>query len=133
MDDVRKRITEEAEELERRWARDPRWAGVERPYAAEDVIRLRGSLPQEHTLARHGAERLWDLLHSEDHVAALGCLTGGQAVECVKAGSAGDLPLRVAGRRGCEPRRRDVSGPIAVSRQLRADGGPQDQQRAAES
>jgi isocitrate lyase len=86
MDDVRERIAREAQELERRWARDPRWAGVTRPYTAEDVIRLRGSLPQEHTLARHGAERLWDLLHSEDHVAALGCLTGGQAVECVKAG-----------------------------------------------
>jgi len=50
------------------------------------VIRLRGSLPQEHTMARHGAERLWDLLHTEEYVAALGCLTGGQAVECVKAG-----------------------------------------------
>jgi isocitrate lyase len=50
------------------------------------VIRLRGSLKQEHSLARHGAERLWDLLHREEHVAALGCLTGGQAVECVKAG-----------------------------------------------
>jgi isocitrate lyase len=85
MDDVRKRITEAAEGLERRWARDPRWAGITRTYAAEDVIRLRGSLPQEHSLARHGAERLWELLHSKDHVAALGCLTGGQAVECVKA------------------------------------------------
>jgi isocitrate lyase len=84
--DVRERIAEEAEELERRWARDPRWARVTRPYAAEDVIRLRGSLLQEHSLARHGAERLWDLLHTEEHVAALGCLTGGQAVECVKAG-----------------------------------------------
>ena len=84
--DVRARITEEAEELERGWASDPRWAGVARPYAAEDVVRLRGSLPQEHTLARRGAERLWDLLHTEEHVAALGCLTGGQAVECVKAG-----------------------------------------------
>jgi isocitrate lyase len=86
MNDVRERIARDAEELERRWARDPRWAGVARPYAAEDVIRLRGSLRQEHSLARHGAERLWDLLHSEEHVAALGCLTGGQAVECVKAG-----------------------------------------------
>jgi len=84
--DVRIRIAKEAEELERRWARDPRWAGIRRPYAAEDVIGLRGSLPQEHTMARHGAERLWDLLHTEEYVAALGCLTGGQAVECVKAG-----------------------------------------------
>jgi isocitrate lyase len=84
--DVRERIDREAEELEERWARDPRWTGVTRPFAAEDVIRLRGSLRQEHTLARHGAERLWDLLHTEEHVAALGCLTGGQAVECIKAG-----------------------------------------------
>jgi isocitrate/methylisocitrate lyase len=84
--DVREQIAKEAEELDQRWARDPRWAGVTRPYAAEDAIRLRGSLRQEHSLARHGAERLWDLLHTEEHVAALGCLTGGQAVECVKAG-----------------------------------------------
>ena len=86
MNDVRERIAREAEELKERWARDPRWAGIRRPYAAEDVIRLRGSLRQEHSLARHGAERLWDLLHTEEHVAALGCLTGGQAVECIKAG-----------------------------------------------
>jgi isocitrate lyase len=84
--DVREQIAKEAEELDQRWARDPRWAGVTRPYAAEDAIRLRGSLHQEHSLARHGAERLWDLLRTEEHVAALGCLTGGQAVECVKAG-----------------------------------------------
>jgi isocitrate lyase len=84
--DVRERIDREADELGDRWARDPRWAGVARPYAADDVIRLRGSLRQEHTLARQGAERLWDLLHAEEHVAALGCLTGGQAVECIKAG-----------------------------------------------
>jgi len=84
--DVRERIAREAEALEERWAHDPRWAGIKRPYGAEDVIRLRGSLRQEHALARHGAERLWDLLHTEEHVAALGCLTGGQAVECVKAG-----------------------------------------------
>jgi isocitrate lyase len=86
MDDVRERITREAEDLERWWVRDPRWAGISRPYGAEDVIRLRGSLPHEHSLARHGAERLWNLLHTEEHVSALGCLTGGQAVECVKAG-----------------------------------------------
>jgi len=66
--------------------RAPAGGGRPRPYAAEDVIRLRGSVRQEHTLARRGAERLRDLLRTEDHVAALGCLTGGQAVECVKAG-----------------------------------------------
>src|SRR5262245_50540955 len=86
MDDVRIRIRREAEKLEWSWARDPRWAGVTRPYTAEEVIRLRGSLTPEHSLARHGAERLWSLLGTEDHVPALGCLTGGQAVECVKAG-----------------------------------------------
>ena len=64
----------------------PALGGGRAPFAAEDVIRLRGSFRLEHTLARRGAERLWGLLHSEDHVAALGCLTGGQAVECVKAG-----------------------------------------------
>jgi isocitrate lyase len=79
-------IAREAETLEWRWAREPRWAGVTRPYAAEDVIKLRGSILPEHTLARRGAERLWELLQTEDVVAALGCITGGQAVECVKAG-----------------------------------------------
>ncbi len=79
-------IAREAETLEWRWAREPRWAGVMRPYTAEDVIRLRGSTFPEHTLARRGAERLRELLRTEDVVAALGCMTGGQAVECVKAG-----------------------------------------------
>jgi isocitrate lyase len=63
-----------------------RWDGIERPYAEEDVERLRGSVRVEHTLARLGAERLWRLLHEEPYVAALGALTGGQAVQMVKAG-----------------------------------------------
>jgi isocitrate lyase len=79
-------IAREAETLEWRWTREPRWSGVRRPYSAEDVIRLRGSTLPEHTLARRGAERLWELLRTEDVVPALGCMTGGQAVECVKAG-----------------------------------------------
>jgi isocitrate lyase len=79
-------IAREAETIKWRWAREPRWAGVTRPYQAEDVIRLRGSISPEHTLARRGAERLWELLRTEDVVPALGCMTGGQAVECVKAG-----------------------------------------------
>ena len=79
-------IAREAEALEWRWAREPRWTSVRRPYSAEDVIRLRGSTFPEHTLARRGAERLWELLRTEDVVAALGCMTGGQAVACVKAG-----------------------------------------------
>jgi len=63
-----------------------RWDGIERPYTADDVERLRGSIQVEHTLARLGAERLWELLHDEDYVPALGALTGGQAVQMVKAG-----------------------------------------------
>jgi isocitrate lyase len=68
------------------WKTNPRWQGVERPYAPEDVERLAGSLRIEHTLARRGAERLWELLHSEDYVAALGALTGNQAIQMVQAG-----------------------------------------------
>ncbi len=63
-----------------------RWTGIERPYTSEDVERLRGTVQVEHTLARLGAERLWELLHTEDHVPTLGALTGGQAVQMVKAG-----------------------------------------------
>ncbi|MFL5919730.1 MAG: isocitrate lyase [Gaiellaceae bacterium] len=63
-----------------------RWEGIERPYTSEDVERLRGSVHVEHTLARLGAERLWELLQHEDYVPALGALTGGQAVQMVKAG-----------------------------------------------
>jgi isocitrate lyase len=73
-------------DLERQWASDPRWRGVERPYSAADVVRLRGSVQVEYTLARQGAEQLWSLLHDDDYVKALGALTGGQAVEMVKAG-----------------------------------------------
>src|SRR6266567_4180624 len=75
-----------ASELREDWKTHPRWQGVKRPYTAEDVIRLRGSIPIEYTLARLGAERLWYLLHTEPHVAALGALTGNQAVQQVKAG-----------------------------------------------
>ena len=73
-------------DLERDWADNPRWAGVERRYTAEDVVKLRGSVQVEHTLARQGAERLWNLLHTEDYVHALGALTGNQAVQQIKAG-----------------------------------------------
>ncbi|MBB6172100.1 isocitrate lyase [Nocardiopsis mwathae] len=75
-----------AEALQQEWKNDPRWAGIERTYSAEDVIRLRGSVTEEHTLARLGAQRLWDLLHSEDYVNSLGALTGNQAVQQVRAG-----------------------------------------------
>jgi isocitrate lyase len=63
-----------------------RFAGIERPYSAEEVERLRGSLPIEHTLARRGAERLWELLNGKDHVHALGAVTGNQAMQMVRAG-----------------------------------------------
>jgi isocitrate lyase len=75
-----------AEGLAALWADDQRWAGIEREYTADDVVRLRGSVAVEHTLARRGAERLWRLLHAEDYVPALGALTGGQAVQMVRAG-----------------------------------------------
>jgi isocitrate lyase len=75
-----------AAEIDLSWQTQPRWAGVRRPYTAEDVVRLRGSVQIEHTLARLGAERLWDLLHSEPYVPALGTLTGNQAVEQIYAG-----------------------------------------------
>jgi isocitrate lyase len=68
------------------WGASPRWRGVRRDYTAADVDRLRPTLPVEHTIARHGAERLWQLLHEQDYVAALGALTGGQAVQMVRAG-----------------------------------------------
>jgi isocitrate lyase len=68
------------------WKHNPRWSGIERPYSADDVIRLRGSIHIEHTLARMGAERLWDLLQTEPYVNALGALTGNQAVQQVQAG-----------------------------------------------
>src|SRR5438067_11155641 len=65
---------------------DGRWKGIERPYSGEDVRRLRGTVEVEHTLARFGAERLWELLHTEPYVPTLGALTGGQAVQMVKGG-----------------------------------------------
>ncbi len=68
------------------WANNPRWKGVERPYTAADVLRLRGSIHIEHTLARLGAERLWELLHTEPYVHALGAMSGNQAVQQVQAG-----------------------------------------------
>jgi isocitrate lyase len=73
-------------ELEREWKTDARWANVKRTYSAADVVRLRGSLIIEHTLAKRGSMKLWDLLHTEPYVHSLGALTGGQAMQQVKAG-----------------------------------------------
>jgi isocitrate/methylisocitrate lyase len=83
---IETRIQEQTTQLEAQWAQDERWAGISRPYAAEDVVRLRGSVVPECTLARLGAERLWRLLTEGGYVNALGALTGGQAVQMVKAG-----------------------------------------------
>ncbi|GAA0715364.1 isocitrate lyase [Dactylosporangium roseum] len=74
------------EQLRNEWATDPRWQGVRRSYRPEDVVRLRGAIQEEHTLARRGAQRLWQLLHDEDYIHALGALTGNQAVQMVRAG-----------------------------------------------
>jgi isocitrate lyase len=75
-----------AADLTRAWAGDPRWLGIKRSYTAHDVVKLRGTVQERHTLAERGAERLWQLLHSEDYINALGALTGGQAVQMVRAG-----------------------------------------------
>ena len=84
--DTEARIREQTEQLEAQWAADERWAGIERPYGAEDVVRLRGTIVPECTLGRLGAERLWCLLTNGGYVAALGAFTGGQAVQMVRAG-----------------------------------------------
>jgi isocitrate lyase len=74
------------EALRKHWTEDSRWKGVQRPFKAEDVVRYRGSVPIEHSLARRGAERLWKMMHTEDYIHALGALTGNQAVQQVAAG-----------------------------------------------
>ena len=84
--DITVRIQEQAEQLEEQWAQDERWVGITRTYTAEDVVRLRGSIVPECTLARLGAERLWRLFTSGGYVSALGAMTGGQAVQMVRAG-----------------------------------------------
>ena len=83
---IETRIQEQTAQLEAQWAQDERWAGIERTYTAEDVVRLRGSVVPECTLGRVGAERLWRLLTAGGYINALGALTGGQAVQMVKAG-----------------------------------------------
>lgn len=77
---------EQAKSLARDWAENPRWAGIKRSYTAEDVVRLRGSVAIEHTLAKRGSEKLWNLLTTEPFVNTLGALTGNQAMQQVKAG-----------------------------------------------
>ncbi len=76
----------EIEQIQKRWDTDPRWAGVRRDYGADQVLSLRGSLSEQYTLARVTSEKLWDRLATSDYVSALGALSGGQAVQMVKAG-----------------------------------------------
>ena len=76
----------EAQKLQKEWSDSPRWRGIKRGYTAEDVVRLRGSLTPEHTLAKRGAEKLWRLINDEPFVNSLGALTGNQAMQQVKAG-----------------------------------------------
>ena len=76
----------EAEHLRREWNEDPRWDGISRPYSPQDVVKLRGSVRIEHSLARLGAEKFWRMMHSEKVVSALGAITGNQAVQEVQAG-----------------------------------------------
>ncbi len=83
---VMKNTLPTAEQIALDWKNNPRWNGIQRNYSAEDVARLRGTVPVEHSLARRGAERLWKSLHQEDFVNALGALTGNQAMQQVKAG-----------------------------------------------
>jgi isocitrate lyase len=77
---------EAAAEIQKDWDTNPRWQGIKRNYTADDVVRLRGSLHIEHTLARTGAEKLWHMVNNEAYVNCLGALTGGQAMQQVKAG-----------------------------------------------
>ena len=74
---------QQAAALNKEWAESPRWKGITRGYTADDVVRLRGSLPIEHTLAKRGAEKLWNLLNTEPFVNTLGALTGNQAMQQV--------------------------------------------------
>ena len=78
--------TYDVDALKNDWQFNKRWSGIKRPYTAQAVVRLRGTVMIEHTLARMGAERLWQLMHEEDYVHALGALSGNQAVQMVQAG-----------------------------------------------
>jgi isocitrate lyase len=97
---------EQIKALEAEWADSPRWKGIERTYSAEDVVKLRGTVNIEHTLARQGAEKMWRLIHQEDPLCGLGALTGNQAID---SGSAGwpesHLLLGLAGCRRWQQRR----------------------------
>jgi isocitrate lyase len=117
--------------LQRDWATNPRWAGIERSYTSADVVNLRGSVVEEQTLAKNGAARLWQLLHDQTYVRALGALTGNQAVQQVKAGLQA-IYLSMAGGRRRESCRPHLSRPEPVPSVLSAGRGAPDQQRDAQ-
>jgi isocitrate lyase len=112
---------QQAQQLQQQWETDPRWKGIKRSYSADDVVRLRGSLPVEHTLAKRGAEKLWESVNNEPFVNSLGALTGNQAMQQVKAGLKAIYlsGWQVAG--DANVRRRNVPRPVAVSGQFGAD------------
>ena len=120
-----------AEQLQRDWDTNPRWKGVKRGYSAADVVRLRGSVPVEHSLAKLGAEKLWRHMQTSRSSNSLGALTGNQAMQQVKAG----LPAiylsgwQVAGDANVAGA--DVPRPVALPGELGAGGRAQDQQHAA--
>ncbi len=110
---------ERIEKLQESWELDTRWKGITRPYSAEDVIRLRGSIDIEHTLARRGAEKLWASLHTEDYINALGALTGNQAMQQVKAGLKAIYLSGWQVAKRCEPFWTYVSRPKFISSKQR--------------
>jgi len=83
---IAEQISTEAGALQERWDTEERWRGIVRPYTAEEVVRLRGRIRETHGYAVQAATKLWDLLATDEYVQTLGCLTGNQAVECIKAG-----------------------------------------------
>ena len=120
---------QQVQALKKDWAENPRWKGVKRNYTAEDVVRLRGSMQIEHTLAKRGAEKLWNLVNNEPFVNALGALTGNQAMQQVKAGL---KAIYLSGWQVAADA--NLAGEmypdqIAVSGQLGAQGGQAHQQR----
>lgn len=121
--------TQQIEELQKEWTQ-PRWEGITRPYSAEEVVKLRGSVNPECTLAQLGAAKMWRLLHGESkkgYINSLGALTGGQALQQAKAGIEAVYLSGwqvAADANGIQ----HVPGPIAVSGELRPGSGGSDQQ-----
>ena len=102
------------------WTSNARWFGTTRPYSYADVLRLRGSIQIEYTLARLGAERLWNLMHTDAYVPALGAVTGNQAIEMVQAGLKAIYGSGWQVAADAQHRRRCLSGPEPVPQRQRA-------------